>query len=193
MTTSRGFSVASGIFFQTTEALDAVDVKIRNDWNDSFVLAPLQSGDGGHSWTLGDPHPIKVQFRENEGSLAPANTLAVLPLQGRPLFENTVYVAWVRRGLGSLKWTARSGSRDAAAGDAVRPLRPRAFLGKEHVPAIGALLGKGAEGRVHIAAMTVFRTGTPHGGTARPVCADRGSSTLRPLCAQKDSRRLLRL
>ncbi|HEY8089877.1 MAG TPA: hypothetical protein VIF09_18580 [Polyangiaceae bacterium] len=154
----RGFSVASGIFFQSSGPLDPVAADIHSTIGDRFVLAPVVPGPPDHPWRLDPPHPIKAQFREHGGSLAPANTLALVPLQGRPLRENTLYVAFVRKGLGS-----PSGAL-AAAPDMARLVTltdpPPLGIPQDYVPAMSALKDAGVK-LDDIAGMTVFRTGAP--------------------------------
>jgi hypothetical protein len=157
MGAARGFGVTSGVFFQSTVPLTKIDsVKIHASIDEPFVLVPvLPSG------ALGAPHPVRVHFRETGGSLAVPNTLAVLPLQGRPLLEDTLYLAFVRTGPSTRdgRGLGRAREMDLLAGALAGA--PSPDVPPDYARALQALRAAHGPDLDSIAALTVFRTGKP--------------------------------
>lgn len=160
MAAARGFSVTSGVFFQAKSPLAAVDsTKVHTTLDAPFVLVPILP-----SGVLGAPHPVRAHFREQGGSLALPDTLVVMPVQGRPLLEDTLYLALVRTGL-SMK--DGGGLGRAAAMDVLQGAlagAPASGLAPEYLKALRALAAGHGPGLDSIAALTVFRTGRPTAG-----------------------------
>lgn len=167
-----GFSITSGIFFQSTGPLAPIEPTVHEELGDPFVLAPVvQDADG--TWRLDlvsdgpgaaphKTHPIKAQFRGPGGSLAPENALSLLPLQGRPLREQTLYVAFVRKGLAGPPGPAGPGPSVVASPAMVTLMAgpPPGNGATEYAAATSALKNAGVR-LDDLAAMTVFRTGSP--------------------------------
>jgi hypothetical protein len=160
MGSEQGFGVASGVFFQSTAPLDALDTSIHKNLADAFVLVPVLPGTGG-IWRLGAPQPVRAAFRAKGGSLQPDNVLTILPVQGVPLAENTLYVAFVRSGLPGPHGTSLAASLEMSQLTALGPgTQPPSEVPVEYAHAVEALrAGNVALGA--IAAMTVFQTGHP--------------------------------
>lgn len=172
MPVKRGFGLASGVFFQSTEKLPPPKApSAEGVWGGldaDYVLAPVLPVNDAKApdrkWKLGDAHPIKVQFRASAGSLAPVNTLTLLPLQGRPLLPNTTYVAWVRKGLGSpsgpLQASAPMQGLSQITEANPKGLPSQSYATQSYPRAVSALSDHGTK-LDDLAALTVFTTGAP--------------------------------
>ncbi len=173
---ARGFSTSASIFFQLTEALDPASLP---DLHGS--LSPQSPA------LIIDVDPISPRrlsrfaftsgFQADGGPFGAPNLLGLLPMQGTPLDERTLYAAILTTDLRTASGAPLTPSPQMRAIlDGRRPdgLSEAAF--GDFLTALAAL-DEAAVDRARIAAMTVFRTDAP----AAPMISARQSALAQPL------------
>lgn len=161
---ARGFGRSSAIYFSLSGALDPASLPSMeaNARDDALVF--LISVDP-NALDYGKRYPIDLAFFENGGPFGAPNLLSLLPLQGVPLRESTLYAAVLLEDLGT---QAASAPLEAPPElDAMRlGTRPDgmsevAFESYERALAELQNLGVSVDA---IAGLTVFTTGAPTAG-----------------------------
>lgn len=149
-----GFALTAGIFFQVEGALDAASLPDLQGSVAPGAAVYLADVDPA-SPERGRRVPVEVQFAPDGGPHGAENLLSLLPLQGVPLREDTLYAA-----------VATTGVRDAAG----RPLAPAPAVEALQAGEQPAGLGDAAFAAYRaaldsldsdLAALAVFRTGRP--------------------------------
>lgn len=107
-------------------------------------------------------YPLALRATTRDMRYVEAGTLAVRPLDGFVLRPGTLYAAVVRRSFGGLP----GGLATSPDLEAILSKTPRTDAAEEraralHAPAVAALESLGVA-RADVAALAVFRTGTPH-------------------------------
>ncbi|MCC7078621.1 MAG: hypothetical protein IT198_15990 [Acidimicrobiia bacterium] len=155
-----GFGVSSGVFFQTTGAIDP----------DQLPDVHESVSSGARVFLVGvDPlrpdylrrYPVDASFTTDGGPFGAANLLSLLPLQGVPLLEGTRYAAVVLRDVVDAYGQPLGVSDSMLSlvnGERPEGLPEGSF--REYLEALGALEESGVP-RERVAALAVFTTGPP--------------------------------
>jgi hypothetical protein len=163
---SDGFGVSSGIFFTLSgpanaAALPSLDASVLAGAN--VFLIGVDAGAPDYLRR----YPVTVEFRANARPYGAANMLSLVPLQGAPLREGTLYAAVVLRSLGDASGAPLGvplAMAQLATGVTPAGMSANAFL--DHRSAVAALAHAGvAPG--DLAGLATFRTGHPTAGLDR--------------------------
>ena len=157
---ARGFGVSSGVFFSVEKELPEGGLQSYAQSVAPAATVFLVDVDET-SPTYLERHPIDVEFRLDGGPFGSEHMLSLLPLQGRPLRENTLYAAVVERAVGELEGAALGVSANMAAlAIGVQPPAMGSAAFEDHMLALDALEAADVA-RGDIAGLAVFRTGEP--------------------------------
>ena len=157
---ARGFGLTSGIFFALDGKIDPDRLPTPHESvapGSPLVLIGVESGSADYLTR----YPIDADFDEDGGPHGAHDLLTILPLQGVPLREGTLYAAVVLRDLrdaSSKPLGIPAAMRDLVAG--VRPAGMPAAAFQDHQKALAALRAAGVDVS-RIAGLAVFRTDTP--------------------------------
>jgi hypothetical protein len=155
---ARGFSLAGGIFFSLTDAIDPA----RLPGTLAASVAPeatvfLVAVDRGAP-DFGKRHPIEVHFEADPGPFGAPNMLSIVPLQGVPLRSATRYAAVVLRSAASPPLSGSPTMATLAGGGAPAGLQGRAL--DAYREAVAAVVAGGTSAS-DIAGLAAFTTDAP--------------------------------
>lgn len=159
----RGFGTTAGIFFQLDAAPDAArfpSVRTSVDRTSPVFLI----GVGSQAPDYLRRYPVSVDFQADGGPYGARNLLSLLPLQGVPLREETLYAAVVLRGLGDAGGSPLGvplAMAQLVAG--IQPAGMSSAAFGEHRRALDALRADGVA-LSEVAGIAVFKTGRPTQG-----------------------------
>ncbi len=158
-----GFALAGGVFFAFDAPLDASSLP--QSLNESVASnASVFLAEVTPTGLL--RHPIEVAFHEDSGPFGAPNMLSLIPLQGRPLKPNRLYVAVVLREVRSAGERLGAPLSLVQLMNEVQPegMSEQAF--SRYGKAVHALKQTGIN---DLAALTVFTTDDPTRGLKRVV------------------------
>lgn len=163
---ATGFGLTSGVFFALTgpvspSALPSLHSSV---WPSSPIF--LASVDAAAPDYL-VRYPVTVEFHTDGGPFGAPNLLSLVPLQGVPLREGTLYAAVILRrtgDAGGMPLGVPLSMAELVAG--MRPAGMSAAAFAEHVCALDALRRDGIDPR-DVAGLAVFRTDRPTDGLER--------------------------
>ena len=170
---ARGFSVAGGVFFALTDAIEPASLPTPGESRAMSANVFLVAVDRA-SPDFGRPTPIDVSFSADGGPFGAPNLLALVPVQGIPLRPKTTYAAVVRRSMKDAHG-ARLGMSLSTA-QLVGGVKPDGLSGQAFatyqraIDALSALHVDGSE----VAGLAVFTTDDPASTLAPFVAAARG-------------------
>jgi hypothetical protein len=158
-----GFGLTSGIFFTLDGPPDVAALPTLTASVQPGAPVFLMGVDSGAPDYL-QRYPVSVEFRADGGPFGAPNLLSLVPLQGTPLREDTLYAAAVLRRLGDATGAPLGVSlamAQLAAGAPPAGMPPAAFA--DHERAIAAL-GRAGVAAGDLAGIATFRTGRPTAG-----------------------------
>ncbi len=155
-----GFGVMSGVFFQSSARLGPSRLPTLDQSVVRGSPVYLVSVDPGSPDYL-RRYPVDVEFIDNGGPHGTRNMLSLLPLQGVPLREGTLYAAVVLRSLRDLSGQLLGVSQSMAAlAVKLRPAGMPTAAFNEYLTALRSLEQDGLA-LTDAAGVAVFRTGRP--------------------------------
>ena len=157
---ARGFAVSGAVYFQVSEAIKKADLPSMEKSITKESPIFLMSVDEKAS-DFGKRYPITSDYQEDGGPFGTERQLSVLPLQGVPLQENTLYAVVISRKLKDAKGKGLGVSLsmvELSANKKPQGMSEKAFT--SYKKALDALEKHGVS-KKDIAGLSVFRTDTP--------------------------------